>query len=69
MKTLIKNGRIYDKFRNRLMLPVIDHRGDVVGFGSRVIDNSEPKYMNTTETPVYSKRRVLLLLVFQQIYH
>ena len=54
-----KNGGIYDKFRNRLMLPVIDHRGDVVGFGSRVIDNSEPKYMNTTETPVYSKRRVL----------
>ena len=54
-----KNGGIYDKFRNRLTLPVIDHRGDVVGFGSRVIDNSEPKYMNTTETPVYSKRRVL----------
>ena len=54
-----KNGGIYDKFRNRLMLPVIDSRGDVVGFGSRVIDNSEPKYMNTTETPVYSKRRVL----------
>ena len=54
-----KNGGIYDKFRNRLMLPVIDSRGDVVGFGSRVIDNSEPKYMNTTETPVYSKRHVL----------
>ncbi|MBE6919028.1 MAG: DNA primase [Ruminococcaceae bacterium] len=54
-----KNGGLYDKFRNRLMLPVIDVRGDVVGFGSRVIDKSEPKYMNTTETPVYSKRRVL----------
>ena len=54
-----QSGRIYDKFRNRLMLPVIDQRGDVVGFGSRVIDHSEPKYMNTTETPVYSKRRVL----------
>lgn len=54
-----KNGGLYDKFRNRLILPVVDHRGDVVGFGSRVIDNSEPKYMNTTETPVYSKRRVL----------
>ena len=54
-----KNGGFYDKFRNRLMLPVIDHRGDVVGFGSRVIDNSEPKYMNTTETPVYHKRQVL----------
>ena len=54
-----KNGRLYDKFRNRLMLPVIDVRGDVVGFGSRVIDKSEPKYMNTTETVAYSKRRVL----------
>ena len=54
-----KNGGLYDKFRNRLMLPVIDVRGDVVGFGSRVIDKSEPKYMNSTETPVYSKRRVL----------
>ena len=54
-----KNGGFYDKFRNRLMLPVIDVRGDVVGFGSRVIDKTEPKYMNSTETPVYSKRRVL----------
>ena len=54
-----KSGGFYDKFRNRLMLPVIDVRGDVVGFGSRVIDNSEPKYMNTTETITYSKRRIL----------
>ena len=54
-----KNGRFYDKFRNRLMLPVIDTRGDVVAFGSRVLDKSEPKYMNSPETPVYSKRRVL----------
>ena len=54
-----RNGGLYDKFRNRLMLPVIDTRGDVVGFGSRVIDNSEPKYMNTTETITYSKRRIL----------
>ena len=54
-----KNGGLYDKFRNRLILPVVDVRGDVVGFGSRVIDKSEPKYMNTSETLVYSKRRVL----------
>ncbi len=54
-----RNGGLYDKFRNRLMLPVIDTRGDVVAFGSRVLDNSEPKYMNSAETPVYSKRRVL----------
>ena len=54
-----KNGGLYDKFRNRLMLPVIDTRGDVVAFGSRVLDKSAPKYMNSSETPVYSKRRVL----------
>ena len=54
-----KNGGFYDKFRNRLMLPVIDTKGDVVAFGSRVLDKSEPKYMNSSETPVYSKRRVL----------
>ena len=54
-----RSGGLYDKFRNRLMLPVIDTRGDVVAFGSRVLDKSEPKYMNSSETPVYSKRRVL----------
>jgi len=55
-----KNGGLYDKFRNRLMLPVIDTRGDVVGFGSRALDSqTEPKYLNTAETPLYSKRRVL----------
>ena len=54
-----RNGRLYDKFRNRLMLPVVDTKGDVVAFGSRVLDKSEPKYMNSPETPVYSKRRVL----------
>ena len=54
-----KNGGLYDKFRNRLMLPVVDTRGEVVAFGSRVLDKSEPKYMNSAETLVYSKRRVL----------
>ena len=54
-----RSGGIYDKFRSRLMFPVIDVRGDVVAFGGRVLDKSEPKYMNSSETPVYSKRRVL----------
>jgi len=54
-----QKGRVYDKFRNRLMFPVIDIKGDVVAFGGRVLDKSEPKYMNTTETIVYSKRRNL----------
>ena len=52
-------GRIYDKFRSRLIFPVIDVRGDIVGFGGRVLDKSEPKYMNTPETIAYSKRRIL----------
>ena len=52
-------GRLYDTFRNRLMLPIINVRGDVVGFGSRALDNSIPKYMNSPDTPVYSKRHNL----------
>ena len=56
-----KNGGVYDKFRNRLIFPIIDVRGDVLGFGGRIIDKNDPgaKYMNTPETVVYSKRRVL----------
>ena len=54
-----QKGRLYDKFRNRLMFPVVDVRGEIVAFGGRVLDKSEPKYMNTTETIVYSKRRNL----------
>ncbi|MBQ9979742.1 MAG: DNA primase [Oscillospiraceae bacterium] len=57
----VKNakGGIYDRFRNRLMLPVINVRGEIIGFGSRVIDKSEPKYLNSPENVVYSKRRAL----------
>lgn len=54
-----KNGGFYDKFRNRLMFPVIDVRGDVLAFGGRVLGDGEPKYMNSSESPVYSKRRTL----------
>lgn len=54
-----KNGGIYDKFRNRLMLPVIDVRGDVIGFTSRVMDDSTPKYLNTPETAIFKKRSIL----------
>lgn len=54
-----KNGGIYDKFRNRLMLPVIDVRGDVIGFTSRVMDQSAPKYLNTPETAIFKKRTIL----------
>lgn len=54
-----KSGGIYDKFRNRLMLPVIDVRGDVIGFTSRVMDDSTPKYLNTPETSIFKKRSIL----------
>lgn len=54
-----KNGGVYDKYRNRLMLPVIDVRGDVIGFTSRVMDNSTPKYLNTPETDIFKKRSIL----------
>lgn len=49
----------YDLFRNRLMFPIFHYNGDIVGFGGRVLDNSLPKYINTPETDIYSKRRVL----------
>ena len=56
-----KNGGLYDKFRKRLIFPVIDVRGDVVAFGGRIVDKNDPgaKYMNSPETIIYSKRRVL----------
>ena len=54
-----RSGGLYDKFRNRLMLPVVDTRGNVVAFGSRILEGDGPKYMNSPETPVYSKRQVL----------
>lgn len=54
-----KGGGVYDKYRNRLMLPVIDVRGDVIGFTSRVMDDSTPKYLNTPETSIFKKRSIL----------
>ena len=54
-----KGGGVYDKYRNRRMLPVIDPRGDVIGFTSRVMDDSTPKYLNTPETAIFKKRSIL----------
>ena len=54
-----KNGRIYDRFRNRLMFPIIDVRGNVVGFGGRVLDDSKPKYLNSNDTVIFNKRKNL----------
>ena len=54
-----KNGGGYDTFRNRLMFPVIDVRGSVIGFSGRILDDGEPKYLNSPETSVFSKSRNL----------
>ena len=66
-ETLVKAGLaiarapegIYDRFRNRIMFPIEDIRGRVIGFGGRVMDNSQPKYLNSPETQVFNKRAVL----------
>lgn len=49
------NGRVYDRFRGRLIFPIRDKRARVVGFGGRVLDDSMPKYLNSPETPVFLK--------------
>ena len=54
-----KNGGFYDTFRDRLMFPVIDVRGDVIGFSGRILGDGEPKYMNSPETLVFNKSRNL----------
>lgn len=59
-----KNGGIYDVFRNRVMFPIVDTRGNVIGFGGRVMDDSTPKYLNTAQTPVFDKGRNLFSLNF-----
>ena len=48
-------GSYYDRFRNRIMFPVFDYRGKVIGFGGRVLDDSKPKYLNSPETPLFYK--------------
>jgi DNA primase len=53
------NGKRYDRFRERVMFPIHDIRGRVIGFGGRVLDKGEPRYLNSPETPVFSKGREL----------
>lgn len=50
-----ENGDIYDRFRNRLMFPIIDVRKNIIGFGGRVLDDSKPKYLNTSDTLAFNK--------------
>lgn len=53
------NGGYYDRFRDRIMFPIRDSRGRVIGFGGRVLDDETPKYLNSPETPIYHKGREL----------
>jgi DNA primase len=54
-----KKSRRYDRFRDRVMFPILDARGNVIGFGGRVIGKGEPKYLNSPETPLFEKGREL----------
>jgi len=53
------SGRTHDRFRNKLMFPIMDIKGHVIGFGARVLDESLPKYVNSPQTPAFDKSRNL----------
>ena len=59
-----KNGSLFDRFRDRLMFPIIDVRGNVIGFGGRIMkkDDEAAKYLNSPETPIFNKRKNLFAL-------
>lgn len=59
-----QKGGIYDSFRDRVMFPIIDLRGNVIAFGGRIIDGEGPKYLNSSDTPVFKKSRNLFSLNF-----
>ncbi|KPN73298.1 DNA primase [Neisseria zoodegmatis] len=54
-----KDGKYYDRFRDRIMFPIRNQRGQVIGFGGRILDKGEPKYLNSPETPLFDKGRNL----------
>ena len=57
-----KKGHLYDYFRNRVIFPIIDVTGNIIGFGGRVMDDSKPKYLNTSDTPGFKKSKNLFAL-------
>lgn len=59
-----KTGKPFDYFRNRVIFPIIDVAGNVIAFGGRVMDDSKPKYLNTSDTPAFKKSRNLFALNF-----
>ncbi|NLX63216.1 MAG: DNA primase [Clostridiaceae bacterium] len=62
-----KTGELVDRFRDRIMFPIFDIRGNIVGFGGRVLDNTQPKYMNSPDTPAYNKSRELYGLNYARL--
>ncbi|MBV2234908.1 MAG: DNA primase [Sterolibacterium sp.] len=54
-----EQGRRYDRFRDRIMFPILDQRNNIIGFGGRILDQGEPKYLNSPETPLFEKGREL----------
>jgi DNA primase len=54
-----ESGRRYDRFRDRIMFPIRNARGQIIGFGGRVLDSGEPKYLNSPETPIFRKGQEL----------
>lgn len=61
---IAKDNKVYDRFRGRVMFPIFDVRGNVIAFGGRVLDSSQPKYMNSPETEVYNKGKHLYAMNF-----
>jgi len=57
-----QKGNLYDYFRNRVIFPIIDVTGNIIGFGGRVMDDSKPKYLNTSDTPGFKKSKNLFAL-------
>ena len=57
-----KTGKPFDLFRNRVIIPIIDTKGDVIAFGGRVLDDSLPKYLNSSDTPIFKKSKNLFAL-------
>jgi DNA primase len=53
------SGHSYDRFRGRVMFPILDRKGQAIAFGGRILDQGEPKYLNSPETPLFHKGRVL----------
>ena len=59
-----KNRPSHDFFRDRVMIPIMDKQGNVIAFGGRIMDNSQPKYLNSPETPIFNKRRILYNMTY-----